>query len=1288
MKNKFYWAGIICMFICLPFRVSAQSYEQMWKKVEAWEQKQLPKSAIPELQKIYERARQEKNVPQMMKAHLTQAALSIDVTLDSLNCELHRLKAWAEEEKDPVHKAILNSLLGHYLLATSKRDEAAIDTALTCFRLSLQDKELLARKSAADYRPMTISKEMSEKYCGDNMYQLLARQAISRFASYFIPDFALAKKVQLEALSIYDDLIDFYRKQGMTDARLLLMLDKLNYQGNDINRGGVGESLKLSDDQVIALLKQWAEEFSASPLCGEIYCQLAERYDRKRDYIAKLHAARSGLEKYPQSSAANDLKEQVAEVLTPRLGVDIPFVYPGKEVDLEVKYRNLSGLTVELYRMNLPVTSSILEKEITASTVSQYGKLVSTRHYSLAATPDYKETYALLRYTFPAEGIYVMKSIPDGHHKYTAYGKVYVSSLQAISLGLPGGKQEVWVVDRLTGHPVAGAEVAYYRVSPNGGYRLIKTYPTNDQGTVTFTPPSEEGWLGINVRKPGADYMEISFAGFFNRGRYASIAPKWKKHVSLFTDRALYCPGQTLHVSGVAYEQFDDSVRVISGDCNEVVLQDANRKEVGKLSLETDEFGAFHGDFMLPETLHPGEYELTVQAGERRYIRVDEYKRPTFDVLFHPYKSAYDVGDTLLISGEAKTFAGVPVGGCRLRYKVTRAACKYWRNPANVITLDAGEVQTDIDGNFRFPVFLRMPDDYESVMIEGNYLYKITADVISRTGEVGSGTLFLPVDHRSVALGINGLSNEMALEKREAIKVMAINYSAQKLSLQATCVVYALNERGRESHEVCRRTVETNTFFVPDELFTLAPGRYAMVVSVLDERGRRCSVRHDFTLFSLADRRPPIHTPEWFYQDGKEFEGDRPVHLYVGSSEKDVYLFYDVFCGDKRIESKRMILDNEIRRFTYSYKPEYGNGITVRFVFMREGKLYSKQVRITRPHSEKDLQLKWIAFRNRLQPGSKEEWRLRITHPDKRVADAQLLATLYDASLDRLYENDWFFRLNFPYSNFDVNASMICLRPSIGIYSRFPYAGSTLRGIRWWDAYSTLDAPLWRGPRFWGISPTKWRERKLISSLVSRDAEVPSADGFEVTDGNVLSVVECASADAALIDDSPYVPICENFAETAFFYPALRTDTCGVVTFSFTLPESLTEWKFMGFAHTRNMDFGQITAKAKAVKPFMVQPSIPRFVRVGDKVVIPTGITNLSDKDIQGTVRMDIIDPQTNQILSTHQQAFSALAGATVSVSFALNVPSEATVWICRVVAEGDKFSDGEQRYLPVLSDK
>ena len=552
MRNMFYWAGIISILICLPLRVSAQSYEQMWKQVEVLEQKQLPKSAIQELRKIYEYAKQEKNVSQMMKAHLTRASLCIDITPDSLDSELSALKAWMEEEKDTVYQAILNNLLGYYILDTGKKDETAIDTAIAYFQRSLQDKEMLFRKSAVDYRPMTNSKELSEKYCGDNMYQLLARQAISRLSGYFIANPVSAEKIQNEILSIYDGLIDFYRQQGMTDARLLLMLDKLHYKGNDVSRGGVNEKLRLTDEQVITLLKQWAEEFADSPLCGEVYCQLAERYDRMQDYTAKLKAAQTGLAKYPRSLSANDLKEQIAEVLTPRLMVEIPFAYPGKDVDLKVKYRNLAGLTVELYRMNLPVTSSVLEREINASTLSQYGKLVSSRHYDLAATPDYKETDTLLRYKFPVEGIYVVKSIPDGHRKYTAYGKAYVSSLQAISLGLPDGKQEINIVDRLTGHPVTGTKVAYYRVSPGEGYRLIKAYPVNGKGSVILTPPSVGNWLGINVRKPGADYMEISYAGFSNAGYHVPGSRKWEKHVSLFTDRALYRPGQVVHVSGAA----------------------------------------------------------------------------------------------------------------------------------------------------------------------------------------------------------------------------------------------------------------------------------------------------------------------------------------------------------------------------------------------------------------------------------------------------------------------------------------------------------------------------------------------------------------------------------------------------------------------------------------------------------------------------------------------------------------------------------------------------------------
>lgn len=1288
MKNMFYWAGIISILICLPLRVSAQSYEQMWKQVEALEQKQLPESAIKELQKIYEHAKQEKNMPQMMKAHLTKASLSIDITPDSLDHELSGLKIWVAEEKDPVYKAILNNLLGYYTLDTGKRDEAAIDAAIAYFRLSLQDKDILSRKSAADYRPMTVSKELSGKYCGDNMYQLLARQAISRLSGYFIVNPVLAEKIQTEILSIYDGLIDFYQQQGMTDARLLLMLDKLNYQGNDISRGGVNEKLRLTDEQVITLLKQWAEEFSASPLCGEVYCQLAERYDRMQDYTAKLHVAQTGLKKYPQSPSANDLKEQAAEVLTPRLMVEIPFAYPAKEVDLKVKYRNLTGLTVELYRMNLPVTSNILEREITASTVSRYGKLVGTRHYQLAATPDYMETDTLLRYKFPTEGIYILKSIPDGHRKYTAYGKAYVSSLQAISLGLPGGKQEINIIDRLTGHPVAGTEVAYYRVSQGEGYRLVKAYPADSKGTVTLTPPDERNWLGINVRKPGADYMEISYAGFSGAGYNVPASRKWEKHASLFTDRALYRPGQVVHVSGIAYEQSGDSIRIFSRVRKDVVLRDANRQEIGKISLDTDEFGAFYGEFMLPETLLPGEFELSVQGGENRYIRVDEYKRPTFDVVFQPYQATYNVGDTVLVSGEAKTFAGIPVGLCRLSYKITRSQNEFWRISDHETVLAVGEVQTDAAGNFRFPVFLRKPDDFKPDRPGRYYTYKITAEVISLTGEVESGTLSLPIGQQSVALQIKGLRPKVAREKRETIQVLAMNLNRQPVTLQATYVVYALDEKGNKTNEVCRRTVETRRSFVPDDILALAPGRYTMEVSALDGQGRTCTARQDFILFSLADRHLPVHSPEWFYQDGTEFNDGHPVSLYVGSSEKDVYLLYDVFCGDKRIESKRMVLNNEIRQFTYPYKPEYGDGITVNFAFMREGKLYTKQVQIDRPRPEKSLQLKWITFRDKLQPGGKEEWQLQITYPDKKAADAQLLATLYDASLDKLYVNDWAFNLNFPRSTPGVRANLIFSGHSIWMYSNFPYAGSTLRGLRWWDVYSTLNAPFWRVPHPENGFRVKQDSRMMKPVAISLDAETLSDDGFEVEDGSSIEAVfECSDA-VALDDGSPYVPLRQNFAETAFFYPALRTDTNGVVSLSFTLPESLTEWKFMGLAHTRGMDYGQITARAKAVKPFMVQPNMPRFIRVNDKPVISTGIINLSEENIRGTARMELVDPQTNRVLSTREHEFSAPAGATVSVSFDLETPDEATVWICRIIAEGGNFSDGEQHYLPVLSDK
>lgn len=1286
-KNRIYWLGIVSLIIySLPVGIFAQSYEQMWKQVEILQQKQLPESAIIEVRKIYDLASRERNVPQLMKAYLTKASLRIDVTPDSLANELAGLKAWARKETDPVHRAVLNNLLGYYILDTGNRDEEAINEAISYFRLSLQDKELLAEKTAEDYRPLTVSKTLTEKYCNDNMYQLLARQAIIRLQGYWIQDPVLTEKMQLEILSIYDGLINFYKQHGMRDAQLLSMLDKLRVEGYDAGRGGVNEKLRLSKEAVVALLKQWSVEFADSPLCGEVYNQLAVRYDDMNDYRAKLETAQAGLEKYPQSPSTHDLKEQVAEVLTPRLSANISFVYPGMETDMKVEYRNLTGFTVELYRMNIPVTSHILNGEINSFVVNKYGKLVDSRHYRLAATPDYKKADTVLRYKFPDEGIFILKSIPDGNRKYAAFEKAYVSSLQAITVGLPGKKQEINIIDKLTGHPVAGAEVAYYRVESGGGYRLIESHATDSQGRVTLTPPNEENWLGMNIRKPGADYMEINYVGYGRGAGKVATGKDWKKRVSLFTDRALYNPGQVINVSGVVYEQSGDSTRVIPDAQHKVVLLNANRQEIGKIDLTSDEFGTFSGNFVLSETTLPGEFELSVKDLASRYIRVDEYKQPTFDVIFRPYQSTCNMGDSLLVEGDAKTFGGAPAGACKLTYKIVRMQNDFWKIANNETLLAVGELQTETDGSFKIPVFLRKPDNFGSEMPGSYYTYRITADVTNLSGETQSGILSLPVGKQSLALDIRGLRSKVAREKRESIQIQAVNLNHQPVEVQAVYTVYPLDNEGRKGKEVCHRTIETQQSFIPDDLLKLPAGRYRIEVSATDEQGRLCLAEQDFVLFSLSDRRLTVHSPEWFYQDGTEFDGQHPVDLYVGSSEKDVYLLYDVYSGSKRIKSERIMLSDEIRKFSYSYKPEYGDGITVNFAFMRKGMFYFKQVKIARSQPEKKLQLTWKTFRDQLQPGGKELWELQITHPDKTAANAQLLATLYDASLDKLYVNDWNFTLDFPRYTPDYRASMILFGHSVFMFSDFPYSASVARGFSWHD-YSYLSVPHWQSP----LVREGFREKRKSMMKRANDRLIPQEntidEGFESGDGTFVVIVEDRNS-IELDDYSPYIPLRENFAETAFFYPSLRTDTNGIVSISFTLPESQTEWTFIGLAHTRNMDYGLVTAKAKIAKPFMVQPNMPRFIRVNDKAAISTTITNISENPVEGTVHMELIDPQTDKVIVQQKHDFSVEAGSTTSVLFDVEGSDKHPLWICRIVAEGDGFSDGEQRYLPVLSNK
>lgn len=1289
MKKKIVTIGLLALFFSFfSLPQYAQTYADLWKKAETYQQKDLPKSVIEIANKIYGKAQKEKNPPQMMKAYLTRAEYRVSVTPDSLQAEIEGLKAWAQQEQDPVARGVLNSIVGYYNLDIMPEK---VDSAIYYFRLSLKDKEALAGVTAKEYEPLTKSRELSEKYFGDTMLDLLTRQAINRLDGYGVsmtnPD------VQKTIMELYDDLIGYYVNTGNRAAELLTRISQLSYlQGNNMKY-----PLKKTNEEVIAQLNKWAEEYADLDVCAGVYAYLAEIYGRyEHDYVRELAAAEEGLKRYPKSEFAKELKERKRAVLLPSLSISSEWMYPGETSTFSATCRNLKGVTLELYRLNIKASSSAFAKGSEGSAlIKQYGKLYSKQHFDLPATPTYRDTTITFTFQMPEAGIYVLKSRPDGQpDKTAAYEIIHLSPLQALSFPLPEGEREYYVVDRRSGQPVPGAEIAFYSIPVPGNYTPYRSFRTDNEGRVVV-PKMNESMLWMNARKGEDDFMRISYVSG-NTLPNVVRNEKETQFIELFTDRIIYRPGQTVYVSGVAYKQSGDEVNASEGRSFDITLRDANNREISKKQVTSDDFGGFSTELQIPQQTLPGDFRISTENSSL-YVRVEEYKRPTFDVTFTPYEKTYNAGDTVTLEGTALNFSGVPVRSAKVKYTITRSTAWFWRASGNATEIGKGETTTDSDGRFRIQAFLEEELSETNQPWESYLIYKVNAEITGGNGETQSGDISLPVGKQSIGLQIQGLQARVAREKQERICIQALNLNRQPVNTKVTCEIYAAGDK-----EVLKltQTVDAQKPFVPTELYSLPSGKYRIKVSATDEQGRISKAEQEFTLFSLDETVPPIETPEWFYQDGTEFTASTPVTLYVGSSEKDVCLFYNIYSGNKRIHSERITLNNEIRKFSYIYKPEYGDGITVSFAFMRDGKLYTKQVSLRRPEPEKELTLKWDVFRDKLTPGTEETWSLTVFDKDGKPADSRLIATLYDASLDRLLENQWNFNLNFYRYTPSVYVSGLNINTHLYLYNFFGPSGEWLgiAGYHNLSQYSYLQLPSFRG-----YSQNSYGDRIMVRGLASSrlmKTAAPAAvaadgsfaqsngieQGFDIAEESMISISDLQSQ--VTEPSTPYVPLRENFAETAFFYPDLRTDSAGRVRIVFTMPDALTEWKFIGFAHTQQMDYGMITAKAKTSKPFMVQPNMPRFVRVGDRSVITASLNNLSMETISGKARMELLNPTDEQVVYQSEQPFTVKEGENGTVSFEFEADERFDVLICRIVAEAGKFSDGEQHYLPVLTNK
>ena len=1300
---KIRYLSLIVLLVMSVFApMQAQTYDNLWKELEVLERKDLPKSVISEAMKIYDKAKAEQNVPQMMKAYLTAMQYRSLLTPDSLKVDMNGLEQWASQTGSVEDKAILYSILGEMAMS------ADVKRGLGYLQASLKDKDRLLLVPVEKLRSMVRVGEASKRYFRDNLYNLLARRAIQimqqyrwqaaakanqtnslpadmtdmdKFVTYqFVPvsDCDLTAAV----MQAYQSLLKAYDTETEREGWLLTGIDALNYLYRNF-------SGNFSNDVCQQELRKWIHTYPAVKTVPEAYLALAQFLQYQNNQVERLRIVREGIAGYPRYEGINQLKNIEKEILNASLSLEIATAYPGEQQSVKVNYKNLTGITLQLYKVNLPVTSAVLQNR-TTHFESKYARLQREEHFSLKPTTDYLNVDTTLTIQAPQAGIYFLKAVPDGKKGVSDGTLMNVTALKTIYRPLPDGTLELVVVDAVSGQPVSEAEVTIY-TEKGGGYSPQQTYQADKQGTLKLDfLNSNKYWYNAHTAADNA----MPILNLWKNDYYYKESKK-KEVLQLFTDRSIYRPGQTVYVSGLAYEMEKDSTRVLADKKYTVSLYDANNNETGKVEVWTNGFGSFSGQFVLPSPCLTGYFSLRA-ADTSVSFKVEEYKRPTFDVTFEPVKVEYQVGDSIEVAGMAKTFAGAPVQNARVHYNISRSYAWVWRFMGRGSARWEGEAMTDADGKFSVPVHFEIDSDRRESPL-WYYTYNIQADVTDGAGETQQANLSLPLGSTSMVLNMDNLPDNLVKEKKLEIKLTAMNLSGEPVDTPVTYQVVEMEEQKdgqeKEGRKVLTGTVEANKSFVPEAIYALPSGNYRLKLSAKDTQGRECTASKNFLLFSLNDKRPPFVITDWFYQDGLEFDAASPATIYIGSSEKNVYLLYDVFAGNKRLESKRIELSDSVVSFRFPYKKEYGDGILVSMAFVKDGRLYSHNARIMKPAPEKKLQLKWTTFRDKLRPGQQEEWKLTVLYPDGSPAEAEMLATMYDASLDKIYSaHKLDFGVDFHYVVPLTYWNTSYMRNAY-LYVDFPL--KRLRAVPL--EYSELIIPstgrmeamvvgYGGSPRATLAGALKIRGRSAANAVMNQEAVTDMVLQEEMVETSAQEKAEMGSSEE--LAETGDIQIRENFAETAFFYPQLRTNETGEVSISFVLPESLTRWKFMGLAHTQNVDYGKIEATATASKEFMLQPNMPRFVRVGDKANIAASLMNLSDKGVKGTVRMELFNPETEKVFYSQKQKFDVKGGETGHVNFAFEVSDKYTVMACRMVADGDTFSDGEQRYIPVLTDK
>lgn len=1317
---------LLLLITCMGLpALRAQSYDKLWKQVEQAQKKSLPQTVIKLTEEIYRKAEKEKNAPQMLKATICRDTYQENLTPDSLYVNLKNMELWAQAEQNPVNKAILNSLLareyadyirsnrGVLLSRTSLelteapadiREWSAnlfIDRIDRCNRASLLDSTRLLEVSSKEYVPFVILEDGSRFYQHD-MYHLLASRAVVTYRALL--GFKADSLVNMRINDIYQNMISAYRHHhNSEDAVLLCTLDYWKWKTMN--------GIRQVDAEYLGTLNELIKEYGSREVCAEVYISKASylRNPGVNRLAEALQVCDEGIKRYSTYKRINELKNIREGIVQPYLTISTQgSIYPGDSLDLNMRYRNLEGVTLNLYRTDLSEVPW-MDTGINKAFYQKHARKLSSVHFALRPLPKegvssedipYQYSDSTLKMYIPDEpGVYILQAVPDVETARTADHFLVSTRFKVLTLSLPGNKMEVVTLDGRSGQPVSDAKVSFY-----------STYDEKDRKELLTVTTAADGKALVEWNKNFRSYVarkgeDVAMLpqNIYSGQYYERTESRPEVHVTLLTDRALYRPGQTVYVKGIAYEQAADTAHVLAGKSYQIRLQDVNGKELVQKEVKTNDFGSFTTEFVLPEVCLNGDFTISVRNGSSVFVRVEEYKRPTFDITFNPVTQAYNLGDTVTVTGNVKSYNGVAVQDVPLVYTVTRR--NYWRGwgeqPA---PLASDTIQLNANGDFSIPVILK-PGVNAGLSRGERFSYQINAVVTDEAGETQSAQYSLSAAQQAYFFTAD-ISRELCKDDSITARLSVTNAANQAIAIDGICRLYPVIDS--KTGKIADKPVYESSFKSGEEKdFSawkqLPSGEYRFIMSIRDHNGKEVSNEDNKVtvfLFSLADTKPAVFMETFLYEKNTMFDAAHPAVFYFGTSYKDAYILVDVFGRKGRIESRVLSLSDSILRMEYPYKEEYGEGIAVQFTFVKNGQMYTRRVELLKRQPDRTLDMKWEVFRDRLRPGQKEEWKLVIKTPQGFPAVAEMLATMYDASLDQIFRRNQslnvYFNRYVPYFYWNIsNTPGLAYSP---YFQRKSWKVPAWNFDYFYSSYGAPEVSYFNGVTGIGYGTTRKHSAtgnlmirgaasKALDTTVSTEETGPAVESSamaELTD--VLFESEVISTGGQTLQ--PMADIRTNFAETAFFYPQLRTNEQGEVAFSFTMPQSLTRWNFRGYSHTKNMMTGNLDATAVTAKEFMLTPNIPRFVRVGDKMQIAAGIANLTGKPVKGIAILTLFDPMTEKIISTLRQKFSVEAGRTTAVNFRFDVTDHYDLLGVRMIADGGSFSDGEQHLLPVLSNK